>query len=403
MEWREDNLASIDGGHVVTTSTLGSEEWLSGPWTQTLPPGLEFCPSMLGIWERSFTSDFQFWYLQARNRDGRPLLSIPVFATTHAHVEIVLPDGFYSRVFRSVRKVLPAVLPNQALVVGTPMSDDLELGGDAYRLQALELIVAELDHLRRIHDLEMVIFRNLVATPADRALLAASGYARVKGLPNAQLHLPHGTFDEYLAGLDVRKRRNARYKLRHAERAGYDVRTGANPSLAASFFPLFENTYLRSRHKFERPNRALLKNLASRPPDEVQWLSVWEKDRPVGAAYCFLDRGCLAVKRVGFDYDAEIPYLYFILHYELIRLALASGLTRLLLGPTSYAAKREIGATLQGTELYIKHRSPLMTELLALVSEAAHVEQEPPQLSSPHEGRSPEASSRAATMSAEVP
>jgi hypothetical protein len=159
-----------------------------------------------------------------------------------------------------------------------------------------------------------------------------------------------------------------KYKLRKAEQFGYDIQvlSTIEENKLEDFFLLFEKTYLKSELKFESPNLNLFHNLSVALQNKVIWISILIDNVPVASSYSYVEKDCLVMKRIGINYSSPLPYIYFILHYETIKYAIDNKIKTIKLGPTSYQAKKEMGAYLQPTYLLMKHQNPLLNFLLYL-------------------------------------
>lgn len=324
--------------------------------------GFEFKTSFLGAVEEAYSIDYEFYYLRIMEGD-QCILCLPVFVYPNMPLELTWKEAKHRQFAGRVRKFSNTAFRGKAIIVGTPLNDEFEFNLDPeHGNQAILALIKELYWLSRLHEADAIIFKNLLSR--DLALtLEEYGFFWAESLPNGIIDCGFSTEDDFLETLDVRKRRNYRYKLRKASEARYGIKIqyGREFDIDENFF-LFKNTYLKSDRKFETPYPGFYRALVDAYGNDVIWFSILENNVVVASSISYREGDSLVVKRVGFDYTSNIPYLYFVLHSELIRFAIKQKIKSIKLGPTSYEAKKEMGAKLQTTYLVVKHKNILINK-----------------------------------------
>jgi predicted N-acyltransferase len=332
--------------------------------------GKELSSVFLRSIEQAFSSDFQFKYITAYNSCGALVFVCPVYISPNINLEFTLPDSLLKKFIFYWRKLDRRILSPRVLFIGTPLNDELDINVDnvneKQEKEIFDLFVNKLFEIRRDYSCQVIIFKNLLSKSwLDK--LSEHGFFCVESLPNSIVKCDFSSFSEFLNSLDARKRRNINSKLKKATAIGYNVQVKeGNEYNVANGFQLFENNYLKSEHKFERLNISLFYNLVNNLGEDVIWISIYKNNFLVASAICYIENKSLVMKRVGINYSSPIPFLYFILHYETIKYAIQKNLKFIKLGPTAYEAKKEMGAYLQTTYLFVQHRNLILNKILQI-------------------------------------
>ncbi|MBG1261240.1 GNAT family N-acetyltransferase [Nostoc commune] len=340
------------------------EQWNN--YTISREGGSEISTIFLASIEQAFSSDFQFNHIAIYDNEEL-ILGCPIYVSSNINLEIILPDNFLNRLIYYWRKLDRSFLLYKVMFIGTPLNDELDIFVKTQEPEkCFQLFTKELARLQKAYNADLIIFKNLI----DQSLLKylnRYGFFGVNSLPNSIINCDFSSYEYFLNSLDARKRRNINSKLRKAKNVGYDVQIKFGNDLDLdNLFILFENSYLKSKYKFERINIGLFRYLIEKLDREIIWINILENNYPVASSCCYIEKNSLVMKRVGIDYSSSIPFIYFILHYETIRYAIQNSLKSIKLGPTAYEAKKEMGASLQSTYLLIKHENLVFNKLLPI-------------------------------------
>ncbi|GAA3029683.1 hypothetical protein GCM10020000_02930 [Streptomyces olivoverticillatus] len=145
-------------------------------------------------------------------------------------------------------------------------------------------------------------------------------------MPDTELPLGYGTFDDYLAALPAKPRRNARNKLRK-----FHARDDLRIEVLTDFAELVPDMLELYRQVMDRADQTLdvldesFLHALQRPggPDQ-RLVACFEDDRLVAFLHClFRGEGAIGA-RIGLDYRlAHEARLYHNVHYAAIELAIA--------------------------------------------------------------------------------
>lgn len=147
-------------------------------------------------------------------------------------------------------------------------------------------------------------------------------------------------FDQYIAGRSYGVRKDLRRHLRKIEECGIMVtrhRTVPNLDEAERIYRTFEAVKGSTRIPWMR---AVLQNLEMA---NGTWLATHVGGQLVGCAATVEDCGAQFGIAIGFD--RNIPYVYFALLYEAIRLGFEHGLHSLYWGTGTYEVKKRLGCS----------------------------------------------------------
>jgi predicted N-acyltransferase len=364
-----DNLNITINMKLLITSSIkqlpSQEHWNN--YITSGSGGMEISTHFIAGMEQAFSSDFLFRHIAIYNDNEALVFCCPMYIASNINLEIVLTDNWLKKIIYYWRKFDRNFLLPKVIFVGTPLNDELDIVMNFQEKEEyLQLFINQLIKLQKDYDISLIIFKNLIEN-SKNVFLQKHGFFRIKSLSNSIINCNFTSFEKFLISLDTRKRRNINSKLRKAQEVGYEVQTKLGKDLDVdNVFPLFENNYLKSQYKFERLNIGLFRYLIEKLDKEIIWINILENNYPIASAWCYVEKDSLVMKRVGIDYSSSIPFLYFILHYETIKYAIKNHLKFLKLGPTAYEAKKEMGAHLQTTYLFIKHENLVFNKLLQL-------------------------------------
>jgi predicted N-acyltransferase len=217
--------------------------------------------------------------------------------------------------------------------------------------------------------LSWIIFKDFSAADLAATFPAASTapFFSVPSFPYATLDLADvGSFDDYLAQLKGKARRNARRKMR---------KFAAHPDLTleirqdwADVVPemvhLYEQVLGQADMRLDHLEASFFSAVAGSTLD-AQVILVRLDDRLVGFLLCLLSSSHCIDLRAGLDYDVSREHsLWFVLHYESVRLAADRGCRQVEFLQSTYHAKQEVGCCLRPLVHQVTHRRPRARALL---------------------------------------
>ncbi|MFF2079192.1 GNAT family N-acetyltransferase [Kitasatospora sp. NPDC058162] len=235
------------------------------------------------------------------------------------------------------------------------------------RREVLAAMVAEAERQAWAAGLQSVSF--LYVDEDDdllRGVLADAQYISLPGQTAYSLTVPEdGSFDSYLARFDQRHRVKLKRELRALAEAGVTYRTRPlTEELIDQIAPLEMALYAR-HGTTANPTafRAVFDSIAANTGHTARVTTAHLDETLIGFALTFTHGGELYARQAGFDYDAKgrLPVYFGLVYYELLRLALAEGLTHIHYSTGSDRVKLSRGCTPRPQHTYLKPRHPTLT------------------------------------------
>ena len=354
--------------------------------TVTAHNSLFFSPRYLRVLEQAGPDNLhQRYALIFRGRN-------PVAAVAAQAVNISL-----SRVTQKPRKGRTAAplekLQEKMLVCGNLLSWGMHgiAFADNEDQAALWPAVAEaLYRLRRADklsgDTDLVMVKDIPDAYADGAsALSRFSYRKLETEPNMMLDLLPAwrTYDDYLASLTSRYRKQAKEIHKDVAAAGFQVELLNGPDDVArhaeSLHGLYLQTHKNARVRLVTLSPAFLPTLAERLGDDLRTTIVRRDDQILGFVTTVRDGETAVGYYIGFDrsVNADVP-IYFRLLQTVVDDALKFGCRRLSLGRTALEPKARLGARPDPFRIWIRHRLPMLNVLVrALLHTISHHDEVP--------------------------
>ncbi len=345
-------------------------------WTTTvdaIPPALWlacFPPPLEGRWwyatmESSGLED-QFTFAYAILEDAGSSIGIAPTFLMDVPLDVIAPDRLASLV-RLIGRYVRFLRYQRTLFVGSPCADEGTVG--LIPGVALADVIAPLQDAldRRAAQLRasMIVYKDFAAHDVA-ALSGERRLFRVSSFPGTRLSLANG-YAGYLAGLKSDRRHNLKKKLRRGGEAVPTVATVVqhpNAATLAEVWPLFWQTYLKGRTKFERLTPAFFARIAAEPTSHFVLLR--HAGKLVAFMLCFDCRPRMVNKFIGLDYAvAAEGNLYFQLWAAAAQWAADAGFAEVQSGQTGYRFKLDVGHELVPLTNFARHRNPLVHRIFA--------------------------------------
>jgi Acetyltransferase (GNAT) domain len=330
-----------------------------------------FQPPVEGRWwyealEQSGIDD-QFTFLYGLIKHlGSPIGIAPAFVMDMP-VEEVAPQEFL-RLLRLIGKIVPSVLRQRTLFLGSPILDEGRVGliSNADRRAALLTLQIELEAKAAELRASLIVWKDFPeSASADMSWLSRRRRLfRVVSLPNTLLELPSHRKEDYFAALKSSRRYNLKSKLRRSrEQVVLSVEVVQHPDAKRldKIFGLFWQTYEKSPSKFERLSRKFFEVFAEK--EAALFIILWEKvtGEMVAFMLCFAKGERLVNLYIGMDYSRPKDWMLFFRLWEAaVDVALARGFTAIVSGRSSYDVKIETGHKLVPLNNYCHHRNVLL-------------------------------------------
>jgi Acetyltransferase (GNAT) domain len=348
-----------------------------------------------GLWEGCFQppAEGRWWYetLDQSGIDdqftllyglikhlGRPVGIAPVFVMD-LPVEEFAPQEFL-RLLRLVGKILPSVLRQRTLFVGSPVVEESIVGltSDVNRRAALLSLQVALEKQANKLGAPLIVWKDFPeSSSADLNWLSHQRrFFHVISLPNTVLEFPSRRKEDYFAALKGSRRLNLKKKLRRSrEHVALRVEIVQHPDAKTldDIFGLFWQTYEKSATKFVRLNRKFFELIAEKQPAHFIILREEVTGEMIAFMLCF-DMGERLINAfTGMDYSRPKEWmLYFRLWDAAVDLALSRGFTAIVSGRSSYQAKIAIGHQLVPLNNYCRHRNIILHNVYRLFARTIH-------------------------------
>lgn len=328
--------------------------------------------AVLAALEAAELPGVRLWYATVEDGRGRLLGAAPF-----ARVEVdarCLTHGLFRSAIGGVRRVRPGFLRTALLVCGTPLS----VGNPAVRLvpgagaderlavyRALGGTAAELAEAQAAPWRAFKELREPDLAPATRAL-AGAGWFLAPSEPGAELALPWGSYERYVASLRSPYRYKLRLSARRLERAGVAVEVlPLAGTYDARLHALYEAVVDRAAVRLERLTPGFFTALGRALPDRTR-LVVFRRDGVVVGWVAMLFDGSTAYDLFhGIDYSAAPACdLYFNQLAAVVRTAIENGARVLSLGQSTEVAKARFGARPVPLWVALRHRSAALNTFL---------------------------------------
>ena len=326
------------------------------------------------IEQSGIDDQFTFFYGLIKEL-GRPVGIAPVFVMDMP-VEQVAPQEFL-RLLRLIGKVMPSVLSQRTLFVGSPILDEGRVGllSHVDRRAALLALQIALEAKARELRASLIVWKDFPeSSSADMNWLSHQRRLfRVISLPNTLLQLPSHRKEDYFAALKRSRRRNLKSKLKRSrERVELSVEIVQRPDSKTldDIFGLFWQTYEKSTSKFERLNRKFFEVFAEKQAALFIILREKVTGEIVAFRLCFDMGERLISMFIGMDYSRPKEWMLFFRLWEVaVDLALSRGFTAIVSGRSAYEVKIETGHQLVPLNNYCRHSNILLHAIYSIVAQ----------------------------------
>ena len=294
-------------------------------------------------------------------------------------VEKVAPEGFL-RLLRLVGKIVPSVLWQRTVFVGSPVLDEGRIGLVSHLDRRIALLSLQVALEKKAHELRapLIVWKDFPESfAADLNWLSHERRLfRVISFPNTIVEFPSHRKEDYFAAMKGTRRRNLKKRLRLSrEHVGLGVETVQRPDSKTldDIFKLFWQTYEKSATKFERLNRKFFEVISERPA--THFIILREKvTNEMVAFMLFFDMGETLINMyIGMNYSRPKEWmLFFRLWDAAVDVALSRGFSSIVSGRSSYEAKIQIGHKLVPLNNYCRHRNICLHSIYWIFSQRIH-------------------------------
>ena len=340
-----------------------------------------FRPPAEGGWwydaldQSGIEDQFTFFYGLIENL-SRPVGIAPGFVMD-VPVAQVAPQELL-RLLQPIGKILPSVLCQRTVFVGSPILDEGRVGlvSDADRRTALLALQVALEKKADELCAPLIVWKDFPeSSSADLNWLAHERRLfRVISLPNTIVEFPSQRKEDYFASMKGSRRRNLKKRLRlskeHAALTAEIVQR-PDPKTLDDIFSLFWQTFEKSATKFERLGRRFFEVIAEKRVAHFIVLREDATHEMVAFMLCLDVGDRLLNMYIGMDYSRPREWmLLFRLWEAAVDLALSRGFSAIVSGRRSYEAKIQIGHKLLPLNNYCRHRNLILHSIYRIFARA---------------------------------
>ena len=268
-------------------------------------------------------------HLLLEDGDGRLLGAVPLYVKGHSHGEYVFDHGWANALEQAGGSYYPKL---QAAVPFTPVTGPRLLAPPERRDEVRALLAKALEKIAVRLGVSSV--HVTFPTEAEWALLGGAGWVRRMG-QQFHWHNPgYGTFDDFLAALNSRKRKAIRKERRAVAEQGIAVRAFGGAAIEPRHWDAFHRFYIDTYdRKWGYPylTRGFFDILSATMADSVVLVMAERDGVPVAGALNL--RGSDALYGRNWGSASDFKFLHFeACYYQAIDYAIAHGLARVEAG-----------------------------------------------------------------------
>jgi len=297
------------------------------------------------------------------NHFGSPVGIAPAFFMD-VPVDQVAPQQFL-RLLRLVGKIMPSVLSQRTLFVGSPILDEGRVGLIPHVHRRDVLLSLQLALETKANELRapLIVWKDFPESSVGdfNWLSRQRRLFRVISLPNTVVEFPSPSKEDYFAALKGTRRRKLKTKLKRSREQvalGVEIVQRPDAKTLDDIFGLFRQTYEKSATKFERLSRKFFEAIAEKPATLFIILREEITGEMIAFMQCF-DLGERLINMfIGMDYSRPKEWMLFFRLWEAaVDLALSRGFSAVVSGRSSYEVKIEVGHKLIPLYNYCRHRN----------------------------------------------
>lgn len=337
----------------------------------------EFTQSMGPLWTRQFFENMERagvgpdvieYHLVYRNK--KLMLILPAFMFRHFPLDLS-PAKWWVRFSDFFRNIWPGFCCIATCFCGHPLGQGQILKSECAEQIDVDFLMLNLRKKSKEDGYSLLILKDFIAeddisTHIEIDKANTSIFHRVPALPDAVLNLDFKDFEEYLASMKMKARRNLRKKQRvfDADQT-LEINIQQWPeSLNECAFELYSQVLSKAPVKLDRLNAQFFNSLTDISDPLIKTITVMQQGKPI-AFVVFVSRDDIAYcLRVGVDYPSVATNMaYFVMHYEAIRLAIESGCKELNFCQSTYQFKQEVGCHIEQRDYIFNHSNKFVNKI----------------------------------------
>ncbi|MGD9827259.1 MAG: GNAT family N-acetyltransferase [Hyphomicrobiaceae bacterium] len=357
-----------------------------------------------GAWQRFFDGEPECWaYHRVAEQcppdgfklgavgvyDGaRPVAAAPVFRVDY-RLDTALQGGL-RRMSDWIYRRIPGLVSLPVLCLGSPLTDLCRIGIDpdldvSERRRALGALLDGLERAAATDHVGLVALKNVADSEAEwaHAGLTAAGFTRITSVPVAYLDITHGDLNSYIRAQDAATAAYFRRKLRALSKLRIEYRRSID-GLEDQVNALYAQTRSQSSvdyGDFDALHPDYFRTVIEQLGDRARLMLAWHDGQLVSFQLFLRGSGEVVAKYIGMHYPlARELNAYFINWFMLIKFAMDHDIPRVQMGTTAYRAKVLLGARLERTWMYFRHRRRVPNGMLKVLAPLGDFERHDPEL-----------------------
>ena len=322
------------------------------------------------IAENSGLNDFRYRFALVSDEAGRPI-ALAGFYTVTTDIAIFAPLTLRN-LLAKVRRLFPNFFKLRMLECGNPIcvssppfaTIDREMNGEI-----IATLAKLLQEIARTEGHLIVVMRDFEPEESSlQAELERRGYHWVDCFPNTYMDIIWETPEQYIASLKSYYRSKLLKYLRRNEQqqVHHELRNDFHDladTLCRQWMVVHEQA---DEYQREVLTPRFYREFSQRLGDRSKVLLFYRRGELVGHALLLLDGDLLRWMYFGRN-QAGNDNLYIYVGYTVIETAIRLGARRLQLGLTTYAVKRDLGATITPIYLAISSSRPFLNPLVGFL------------------------------------
>jgi predicted N-acyltransferase len=343
-------------------------EFPPGDWNKVYPPVLEGYDFFRTLDESSL-DQFSFYYIMIYDAKV-PVAAAVCFLMNYSLDTSV--NGPLRRVTNSVKKIMPGLFSLRALVCGTPMNQGYIGMTGASPDKVLRALLRKMEQLARKNRAAIIAFKDFAREhTALLDPLQKEGFVKADGLPNTELNVWFGDFEEYLRSLSGASRYDLRRKFKKVDgHVKFDMKvvTALDEDSLREVYKLYLDIVEKHDMGFELLPVDFFRNISKNMPRETKFF-LWRLDGKLAAfLFCLVSDKTLIDYYVGLDYSVAHKYhLYFVKFRDVLSWCIRHKIRKYEMGITGYEPKRRLGFDFIPLYIYAKLRNRALRPVFALL------------------------------------
>lgn len=320
--------------------------------------------------EVSNVAGFKSGYIAVKRR-GVVVCLAPYFITDYRLDTTV--QGRLKHLLNKISQFAPKLLSLRLLCVGSPVTDSCKIGLSKdypFDPEMIKALSYELEKIAQREKANVIAFKDVIEHDAQTLgiPLKTAGFSKIDNMPVATNLIQFKSLDDYLDSLSYATRKNLRRKLKSREQVRIEEYAGLPPNMAA-IYQLYLNTYEKSELQFEKLTLDFFESIAGLMPNNCRFVLYYVDNQLIAFNLLLHRNGILLDKYIGMDHTTAKKYnIYFLSWLHNIEMCIRDGFHTYQSGQAAYETKIRLGAKLNQTYIFFKHRNRILNQPLKLLA-----------------------------------